>query len=225
MSEHPSNDGQRDVTPGTAGVPAAGSAPVQPNQPNQQDWWARPSGALSQDGGARDGVAGSDGAARGPSAAETTLPPGGRYQQPAAPSTSVFPVQWFGQAGQGAAGQGYGGYQGYSTGAGYGGQQVGYGQQPGGTAMLTAPPQRRGRRSVAVISTATVLGLGLAFGAGYLGSQAGSSNTATVSPLATDSSLTQSSTSPSISAQLSSGTSVQSVSAKLLPSVVSIVSV
>jgi putative serine protease PepD len=132
-------------------------------------------------------------------------------------------------------GQGQYAAQGYST-SGYGAQTntgqyyAGYGQAPavgGASAPASAGsggptgtlPGRRRRYSMLVAAT-VVIALGGAFGAGYLGSQVGAS-TAT-----SDSSISQRTTSPVVSdSQPVVAGSTESVAAKLLPSVVSILAI
>ena len=113
--------------------------------------------------------------------------------------------------------------------AGAGTQQypAGFGQGPlapgqsypaagGGTALATKP--RTGRKATA-IGAAVVLGLGAAFGAGYWGSQLDQ-------PVAAaDNSLSQLTTSPTVSVEAAADGSVQKVAADVLPSVVSVVAV
>ncbi|NNG36431.1 S1C family serine protease [Nakamurella aerolata] len=109
------------------------------------------------------------------------------------------------------------GPSGYRQYTGY--QSSGYGS----STAVAEPPRKRGK--VAAIGGVTVLALAAAFGAGYLGSQVGSpSTTAAVQ----DSSLTQSSPQNPVALTPSAppaSADVQAVAKKLLPSVVSIMSV
>ena len=130
---------------------------------------------------------------------------------------------------------GYGGYRSDQRSDAYptayygapGGQQSGYGDyrqaqgagpagQGAGTATATKP---RTRNRVLIGATATVLMLGASFGAGALGAETRNNAVA-------DSSLSQQSTAPVVAdTQPVAAGSVESVAAKLLPSVVSILSI
>jgi putative serine protease PepD len=89
---------------------------------------------------------------------------------------------------------------------------------PAGGGVATTP--RKGRKTALVVAAAVVLALGAGFGAGVAGAHVGNSASAT------DSSLNQQTTSPVVSDSQPVATgSVEAVAAKLLPSVVSILSV
>jgi putative serine protease PepD len=242
-----------------------------------EQWWARPSGALSRSSDTQPGaqtappstpgqagsgqavsepsVSGQAGSGQGgPGQAGQEEPggpvtdPTGRDLRPAAGNgtaggtdrsgrsdTSVYPAQSYGQPVAGQYGQprpsfgyqqstgsypagsyqgnSYGGYSGGGFGGGFGGGRP--------TAVLAPQPPDphtgRAKRSTAVVATAVVLGLGAAFGAGYLGSQVGPSTNS-----AADSSLTQTTTSAPVAEKVPTG-SVQTVANAVLPSVVSVI--
>ncbi|WP_051267298.1 S1C family serine protease [Nakamurella lactea] len=193
-----------------------------------EQWWARPSGALSRPSDVPGGAP-TDPTGHGlPPVGQAPLDRSGQGSTP--PHTSVYPVQSYGQTspgqyGQSPAGFGYQQPSGnYPTGSYPLGSYSGGGF--GGTGRPTAvlspqphdPKNGRAKRSTAVVATAVILGIGAAFGAGYLGSQVGSPSTAN----AADSSLTQTSTSAPVSAKVESG-SVTSVADAVLPSVVSVI--
>ncbi|MTD14742.1 PDZ domain-containing protein [Nakamurella sp. YIM 132087] len=97
-----------------------------------------------------------------------------------------------------------------------------HGAPQGGT---TTVPSTRGRkrsgRTVGIIAVATVLALGAGFGGGVLGARVGSSSTAA----AVDNSLTQNESGTTVSDTQPVASGVQAVANKVLPSVVSILSV
>ena len=127
---------------------------------------------------------------------------------------------------------GYGGYRSDQRSDAYptayyapAGQQTGYGdyrQQPGAGATGSGPAtatKPRTRNRVLIGATAAVLMLGASFGAGALGAETRTNSVA-------DSSLSQQSTAPVVAdTQPVAAGSVESVAAKLLPSVVSILSI
>ncbi len=174
-------------------------------------WQPRPSGALAAE------------AWSNPSA--TAGYPSGTGYATGAYNTGQYRAQeQYGQYSDPRSGQGYGGY-GQPAALGYAAAPGGPGSVPpgaagsnGGGTTGTLPHKRR--RTPALVAAAVVVALAAAFGAGYLGSQVGGS-TATA-----DSSLSQQSTSPVVSdTQPVVAGSVESVAAKLLPSVVSILSI
>ncbi|GGM00139.1 S1C family serine protease [Nakamurella endophytica] len=124
---------------------------------------------------------------------------GGRYGDPAwsSPATGAY-----GAPGAGPA----------ATGSGTG----------TGTGTLTAQRPGRARRTAAIVGSTVVLALGAGFGGGVVGARVADSGTGV------DSSLSQSAPANTVSsttpAQPAAAGSVQSVATKLLPSVVSIVS-
>ena len=184
--------------------PTAGDAPV---------WQPRPSGALSAEA----------------------------WSSPS--STAIYPAGGAGNYGTGAyrpqdqygqynaqTGQGYGqsadpsqAYRGYPLPAvGYAGSSYpGAGGTPTGTTTAVADPAPRKRRGTAwLLAAAMVVAIGGGIGGGYLAGR--SSGNAAIA----DSSLTQQSTSPVVSdSQPVVAGSIESVAAKLLPSVVSILSI
>ncbi len=197
--------------PGSSSPPAG-----EPTGPDGPDMWRpRPSGALAAE-------------AWSAPASSSPLPtagyPTGIGGYPPGPYGSGYGTGQFGQpyGAQPNAG-GYGSAQseapyGSYPGAGY----AGYPQQSsapsaGGSAVATKPRGTRNRLLVG--GTAVVLMLGASFGAGAVGASV-------ARPATTDSSLTQQTSSPVVSNTLpvASG-SVESVAAKLLPSVVSILSI
>lgn len=125
----------------------------------------------------------------------------------------------YGAAGSGAAGYGAAGYgaAGYGAAGSGGDRGAGYGTA---TAAGLRPSGRR--RSTGLIGGATVLALASAFGAGYLGSQVGTSPTTAAT---SDSSVVRSSVSAPAVAQVIPSNGVQTVAQSVLPSVVSVVAV
>ncbi len=181
------------------------------SQPTAAVWQPRPSGALAAEGWSSPTATGSY---------QTGAGSYGNDQYRAGnPWSSPAPGQLF--AGQQPTGQ-FGSAPGSAPYAGYG-QTAGFGYQgmpPAST--VTADPStasHKGRKT-AVLAAAIVLTLGAAFGAGALGAEAVNNSSAA------DSSISQLSTSPVVSdSQPVVNGSVESVAAKLLPSVVSILSV
>ena len=244
MTEHPRNpDGSRDpavngTNPQHPQDPQSVQDPRPAQQPpaqqppaGQQDWWARPSGALSRSGWDGPG-------ANNPPTGNPSVP--GDYGRPGA-GVGFGPSgrsTGFGSAtvGDGAAGSpqssrsmthpstqafgavGYAPQQSYPSIGGYGGGS----HQGGGTATALAPaPRNRAKRSTAVIGTTVILGLAAAFGAGYLGSQVDSSDAAAPANTA----VNQPATTAPAAAKVASAGSVQAVADSVLPSVVSVVAV
>ncbi|MET3805873.1 putative serine protease PepD [Nakamurella sp. UYEF19] len=139
------------------------------------------------------------------------------WAAPGSPSAMASsPTQYAGY------GQGYAGY-GQSAGPTYGAPAGGSGSLATGLPVAgssTDTLPRKRRKSPALLAAAVVVLLATAFGAGYLGSQVGSKT------LTADSSLNQQATSPVVSdTQPVVSGSVEAVAAKLLPSVVSILSI
>ena len=210
------------------------TGPLRPNtDPSQSTaavWQPRPSGALAAEAWSSPTPTGSypTGTGNYPTA------PGSNPAGPAGygadqyradnPWASPAPGQLF--AGQQPTGQ-FGSAPGSAPYAGYG-QTAGFGYQgmPPASTVIADPGARtndsashKGRKT-AVLAAALVLTLGAAFGAGALGAQAVNNSSAP------DSSISQLSTSPVVSdSQPVVNGSVESVAAKLLPSVVSILSV
>jgi putative serine protease PepD len=91
---------------------------------------------------------------------------------------------------------------------------------PSGAGTTTTSTSRKDRKTVLVVAAAVVLALGAGFGAGVAGAHAGNS-----APVV-DSSLNHQTSSPVVAdSQLVPAGSVEAVAAKLLPSVVSILSI
>ena len=265
MTEHPTspdggsapvgdaNPSSPDRSAGSSPSNGPGSLSARPpgqHLPPDQDWWARPSGALSRPGwetsnpetsprgasagaegpagrnGFRTTAAGATPPAGGPDPSTQVFGPGNHGQAPhptdrtydgaystpgfrtAAHRTTGFDAADYGAAGYGAAGYGA---------AGYGGDRA-----TGGAATAALPRAPRRRRSTGLIGGATVLALASAFGAGYLGSQVGTSPTTAAAP---DSAVVRSSVSAPAVAQVIPSNGVQTVAQSVLPSVVSVVAV
>ncbi len=196
-----------------------------PAPPATAVWQPRPSGALAAEAWSQP-------------ASTASYPTGGRsYGSGSYRPENVYPGASSGQQfpGQTTAGQygdaagpsdmsGGGGYQGY---AGYGLGAPGYPGLPrpsvldtDGSANRSGTVTHRGRNRSLIAAAAAILVLGGGFGAGLVGADVGNrSNTA-------DSSLSQLTTSPVVAdTQPVVAGSVESVAAKLLPSVVSILSI
>ncbi len=200
-------------------------------------WQPRPSGALSAEAWSSPSstVVYPSGGAAGYGTGQ--YQPGGNYGQPNAgqqypasgeqysgnPTTGQFGGFPGGQQTTGTPNPPTSGYQAYGGGAtlGYPGTQrpaTGAETPGGGVATEVRPPKPRRRGLVAAAAVVLVLGGG--FGAGAVGAKTFASNTTTA-----DSSLSRQTTSPVVSdtAPVVAG-SVEAVAAKLLPSVVSILS-
>ena len=209
---HPGNEGP-DGASSSESTPSHGSEVVQPTShgndvspyPAAPVWQPRPSGALS---------------------AEAWSSPSSTASYPTGPAASSYGTGQYRAEGQ------YPGY-GQPTGAtppiyptfvpgtsGYGtGSVPPVGPGNSGTATATKPG--RSRRTVLVAAATVVLALGAGFGGGVLGANTGNN-------ASNDTSISQQSTSPVVSdtQAVTAGTaSVESVAAKLLPSVVSILSI
>jgi len=258
MTEHPtSSDGGADpvgnaqpssprsqaagTPPGTDPGSPPGRPPGQQRQPDQ-DWWARPSGALSRPGwGTADpnplpaGAVAGAGDPLGHAGFRAAAGANDGRQDPSlafgrggfsGPGPQQPADRTYGENSYGAPGYRTDGHRtaGYGTAdPGTGGYRTGYGASgydvAGGTATAVRSTGRR--RSTGLIGGATVLALASAFGAGYLGSQVGTSP-ATAAP---DSSVVRSSVSAPVAAQIIPSSGVQAVAQSVLPSVVSVVSV
>lgn len=181
-------------------------------------WQPRPSGALSAEAWSNpSSTAVYPQNAGGYGTGQYRMPDAyGQYSDPRA--TGLGAAQGYGSPSYGS--QGYGG-QGYG-GEGYGSYGPAGALVPapalGASPLGTRPDKRRGAKIL--VAAGLVVALAAAFGAGYLGSQV-AQNTAT-----SDSSLSQQTTSPVVSdSQPVVAGSVESVAAKLLPSVVSILAI
>ena len=174
-------------------------------------WQPRPSGALAAEAWSSPTATGSYPAGAGNYGSQY------RAENPWAPAGAPFTgAQQTGQFG----GAPYNGY-GQAAGFGYAGMPPAStvnAAAPAGGGVATTP--RKGRKTALVVAAAVVLALGAGFGAGVAGAHVGNSASAT------DSSLNQQTTSPVVSDSQPVATgSVEAVAAKLLPSVVSILSV
>lgn len=259
---HPSSP---DRSAGSSPSNGPGSLSARPpgHLPPDQDWWARPSGALSRPGwvtsnpetsphgaavgaegpvgghGPRVTGAGTTPPAGGPDPSTQVFGPGGYPGQASQPTdrtyadgaygppgfrTAGYPAAGYGAAehgttAYGAAGSGAVGY----AAAGYGAAGPGGDRGAGyGTATAAGPRPSGRRRSTGLIGGATVLALASAFGAGYLGSQVGTSPTTAAT---SDSSVVRSSVSAPAVAQVIPSNGAQTVAQSVLPSVVSVVAV
>ncbi len=257
MTEHPtSSDGGADpvgnaqpssprsqgtgTPPGTEPGSPPGRPPGQERRPDQ-DWWARPSGALSRPawdtadpntlpagavagsadalghGGFRAAAGSRDGRQDPSLAFGRTGFSGPGPQQPA---DRTYGENSYGAPGYRTDGRQTAGYGPADPGAGA--YRTGYGAGGYGVSVGTATAvHSTGRRRSGLIGGATVLALASAFGAGYLGSQVGTTP-ATATP---DSSVVRSSVSAPVAAQVIPSSGVQAVAQSVLPSVVSVVSV
>ena len=199
---------------GTSAQDSANTGPVQQQVSSPSTaavWQPRPSGALAAEAWSSPTGTGSY-----PSGAGAYGNAQHRPENPWAPPatgqlfTGAQPTGQFGGAPYAAYGQ--------AAGFGYAGMPPAPPAAPVSRGTDAAP--RKGRKTV-VLAAAVVLALAAAFGAGALGAQAVTNNAS-----ATDSSLSQQTTSPVVSdSQPVAAGSVEAVAAKLLPSVVSILSV
>lgn len=218
MSDHDHTDPARADRPDdTTTGPVARVAPDGP----RSDWQARPSGALSHptpwagSPGGSDRPANSGPADSDPSAGPGYGPQGDRYGQPEAPS--AWSSSGAAPSSPTWAGQHPTGYLPYGS--------AGYPVSGAQTAVATPPaPVRRKRRSAlnaALVAGAVVLAVGGGFGGGVLGSRV--DNTATSTP---NNALVSTASTSQVAASLAptGGNTVADVAKKLLPSVVSIVS-
>ena len=218
MSDHEHTDPARpDRSDDTTTGPVARVSPDSPGS----DWQARPSGALSHptpwagSAAGSDRPAGSGPAGSDPGPASGYGPAGDRYGQPEAPSawssTGSAPSNssWTGQNPTGYLPYGSGGYPASGS------------QTPVSAPPTPAPRRRRGGLTAALVAGTVVLAVGGGIGGGLLGSRL--NDTAASTP--TNSLTTTATTAQAAASLLPAGVNtVSDVAKKLLPSVVSIVS-